>query len=166
MLLLIVLINVNYNFIKYENLPIISKFIRGEEIGNMTSSRDFIWQSIMDSGYKNFSFWRKIFGEGFGISFRINQMFFGEPLWSHNDIYEILVSFGLVGLIIYAYNFFKAFLLTDSKISIIVVCLVLFFNGIYTYYMFVCAIPIFILSISELSKKKGTSDEKNNVYDS
>lgn len=147
--LLIIISNFAYNFIDYSKIPILSKFIRGEETGNMTSSRDAIWNSIL-TGYKNFNFLEKLFGSGFGVSFKINQILFGKALWSHNDIYEVLVSSGIVGLLIYLYNLIKTLKMTKSILFIVVVFSVLFFNGLYTYYSFVLGFPFIILSVNKL----------------
>ncbi|MGU8462525.1 hypothetical protein [Clostridium perfringens] len=151
LLTIFILLNKIYNFIDYSDLPIISKFIRGEETGNMTSSRDDIWNSIL-TGYYNYNFWGKIFGDGFGMSFKINTMYFGKALWSHNDIYEILVSSGVLGIIIYLYSFLRTIKISENIIFIFVSIIVLFFNGLYTYYMFVLGMPVILLAVNRLSQ--------------
>lgn len=145
--------NYYFNFIDINNIPIINKFIRGKEIGNITSSRNIIWDNVFGYYKEDTTIVSKLFGSGFGSSRVINEYYMHESLWSHNDFLEILVSGGIVQLLYYIINFNKVLFKSNSLLFMIIVYLIAFYNGFYVYHQIIFTIPLLILAINITRRK-------------
>jgi hypothetical protein len=73
-------------------------------LAGYSSHRDEIYSTLFNYWYERSSFFHQIFGNGLWYSIKINK------IEAHNDWFEILTNFGLLGIIIYSlifYNFFN-----------------------------------------------------------
>ena len=139
-----ILLNYEYNFIEWSNIPVINKFLASSEKDNLLNSRDLIWQNLMNI-FNNSLFFNKIFGYGFGATQQMNYLYLNEALWAHNDFIEVLLSLGVVGITIYGYSLIKLFYSYKSYLLIIFLALLAFFNGLFIYLRIVYSLPLFIL---------------------
>lgn len=153
MLIALILNKISYEFLY--NLPIINKFIVTIQRGNFTSSRDVIWERIINSYNTSFNLIDKLIGKGTGFSQSINYAAVGKRLWAHNDFLETLVCTGYYGLSVYLYTLVLLAKKIKSKIFILVFIFVAFTNGIFVYRQIVVFIPIIfiLLDNNKLCKK-------------
>lgn len=146
-IIIVLILNYYYGFIDLSKIPIINKFIRGIEIGNVSSSRDVIWENILDYYKDILPINLKIIGGGFGLSRHINQLKMGESLWSHNDFLEVLLGGGIIFTLYYIINLIRVTYMARSKIFTIICIIVAFYNGLYVYQNLIFCLPILISSI-------------------
>ena len=129
----------------------------------ITSSRSVIWEKIIN-GFNNLSFFKKIFGGGFGFSNSVANHY------AHNDFIEILATHGYIGIILYTISIILLVkvLLKNKKIPIFIIYMCIFiwiFNAFFNmFYWYICAAlsyPFLLLATSYHYDEK----EKKNYYD-
>ena len=110
--------------------------------------REFIKQNIFV----------KFFGRGFDFPYITNKKYYNMHIWSHNDIIDLLLSVGIVGMVIYG-KIWKDFLMKSRRqikskmvygLLLIYVLFPLIFNGMFTYQHYLLSSIIFAMSL-ELS---------------
>lgn len=69
-----------------------------------TSGRDAFWRADMDAFGKG-GMINQLFGYGFSFVYEVNESFFGNRIYAHNDFINILLTFGWAGLIPYFFAF-------------------------------------------------------------
>lgn len=97
---------------------------------------------------------------------------------AHNDFVNVLVGFGVLGLLGYVFSFLNIIKRTPKRLLLLMVLMVLaWFNGLYMYVSFVPTIPIimvfyrYILSgepIYDKNKKtahRNIEDRAKNVFE-
>lgn len=124
----------------FGNIPIIQKFLMTEEGGNILSGRDVFWNGLIT--YLLNSSWKKtLLGSGILYSMYINYCNVGNSIWSHNDFIDIIISFGILGLMVYVGCLIKYFYSLvyrskdKAKIFLILIIFILleYFNGTINY---------------------------------
>ncbi|MBU3570696.1 O-antigen ligase family protein [Priestia aryabhattai] len=111
---------------------------------SFTSGRNDLWEVAINSFIHDNMIFRFL-GRGFTYSYSINEKATGHYLWSHSDIFNILVCGGLLGLGAYSYIVFKAcrnlFIMGKQKYKYILfllyVMLPAILNGFYEYQHYV-----------------------------
>ncbi|MBI6066434.1 hypothetical protein [Clostridium perfringens] len=159
-----ILVNILFKFIKISNLPIIDKFIRGYELGDVTSSRDLIWNNIINSFY-NGNLKEKVLGNGIGFSFFVNKLNLNLNLWSHNDFFEILLGMGLVGILISIFIYYRLYKATNSLLFTIIYAIVAYWNGSFVYYQTLIFLPAFVIAITSLTIREDDYYKKDCILD-
>lgn len=158
---------IGYGLIDFNNIPLLKKFLRQERVGNMLSSRDRIWLSQIKYFFGYYNILQMFFGTYFGISVLINSLLMGESIWAHNDILEILVSVGIIGVVLYIYPFISY--IRKYKLYLFTLIMLLFscWNGLMNYVqlsIFMPVILIFYIDSNEYFSKYGGKvkvDEKD-----
>ena len=108
--------------------------------GTLTSGRSIFWEADINY-YLNQPLIHKLFGSGFSAIYSINEKAIGNRIWAHNDFINVLVTYGLSGMICYFIPLFGVFKLLYKQIKtnwiliFIVICWLInaFFNMVYTY---------------------------------
>lgn len=117
----------------------------------LTSGRSSFWLAMLTAWWN--TDWIHIFlGDGFHFVYTITLF------WAHNDFIQILLTFGIVGLLIYLINM-KNMLVTFFKkgktkwFIIVFICLVWFINAFFNmFYVYLCAcmsFPFLLLAAAE-----------------
>jgi len=91
------------------NLPgsLSERFTISNVLENGASNRFDIWGNYW-SVFKESSIFRIVFGYGYGNSYTIYAQKFGVLTAAHNDILQILLDLGIVGVSLYFYMLFRA----------------------------------------------------------
>lgn len=110
----------------------------GDKLASFTNARSVIWSIDLNSFMKAGIF-KKLFGHGFDFVYAINELYYGDPIWAHNDFIQILLSAGIIGLIIYLTmigGVIKSAKCKNMLIKIMLsvyIILPAFWNGLYIY---------------------------------
>ena len=128
------------------NTPVVEKMIYTvtTESTNVTSGRDIIMKNNIDA-YKRSSLLNKITGGGMGITNNINYNTIGNDIWAHNDLIQILLGYGIVGIFIYLLILLKLIIKNRSILLCVILFTVILVNGYFNYNYFVIAIPYLLL---------------------
>ncbi|GEM_PF-1658283 len=81
-----------------------------------TSGRDAFWRADMDAFGKG-GMINQLFGYGFSFVYEVNESFFGNRIYAHNDFINILLTFGWAGLIPYFFAFGKCVLMFGRQME-------------------------------------------------
>jgi O-Antigen ligase len=150
-LLVIVMLFFIYLMIPINQIPIFSKFLRSEDApADISSGRAEFW-NIDINHFLNSNLFTKLFGNGIDFPYLLHfQKYHGYMIWSHNDFLHLLLSLGIVGMTLYLLFILKHITIVKKVKTRIIYGLIFmdtaFFNGIYPYPDFSCAI-IFISTI-------------------
>ena len=134
-----------------------NRYISSNKLEAFSSGR-LIWWKYDLREYGEMSLSNKIFGSGNHIVFEINKHYYGMSIWAHNDFIQILLSYGIVGLLFYMLSLLKAYNnIIDKKnkiysliIFLTIICIAAI-NGFYTQqHMVFC---ILLMSILQNIKK-------------
>lgn len=116
-----------------------------------TILRDAGWKYFVNSNIQN-----KLFGNDIRTIYKINTEVMHAPIWSHNDIIQILLQFGMLMLIVYIATIVEAMiyhLKGEKKFDKFVIALlyfvflfVAFYNGLFYHPRFVVSIPILFVA--------------------
>ncbi|MDM8274173.1 O-antigen ligase family protein [Enorma phocaeensis] len=119
-----------------------------------TNGRNRFW-AVDFEAYLQGNVFEKLFGHGFSYVYELNQSAIGMRLYAHNDFINILLNFGLSGLILYLAVFLPVIVVARRDNGMIVALLLLviwlfnaFFNMIYVYIAAVMALGVLSLAIS------------------
>lgn len=89
-----------------------NKKYASSDVEAITSSRSTIWYILLNA-YSHGNFFQNIFGMGFNSTTEITARVFGNGIFAHNDWIELLVNWGILGVILflivhiyYIYTFF------------------------------------------------------------
>ncbi|MGL5919788.1 MAG: hypothetical protein ACRCZQ_04710 [Bacteroidales bacterium] len=101
---------------------------------HFTAGRNVLWGlAINEIASDGFSI-NNIFGRGPGASYDLTERFYGERLWLHNDLFDILYCLGFFGLFLYLSALFYFFKRSNYSWDIILISVIaLFTNGLFTY---------------------------------
>lgn len=150
-----------------ENISFVKKFIESANYGSVTSGRNILWD--IDLSYFNrSSLINKILGNGTDFSYKLHLEKYGSAIWSHNDFFNVLLAYGLMGLLIYFYTVIN-YILTGinrnnliERISMSIVLFSLAFgNGAYIYTDFIMLLVILPIAYDKNNKNKVNYYEKN-----
>jgi len=148
-------------------IPIIYKFIAQKSSGDLSSGRFDFWLKDVESFFE-LNLLEKFIGGGFDYPYLVNYQMRGVYIWAHNDIINLLLSIGIIGLSIYLYFIFKLCKYIHKKERGINFVMFLIFllgtmslNGFYNYTDFV--VSVFIVSASLFINTK--SNLEVGIYD-
>lgn len=144
-----------------KDIPFIQKFIYTEGKDSLSSGRDLIWKANLNV-YKDSALYIKLLGNGMLYSFYANLLYLNNEIWSHNDFIQILLGNGLIGLIIYCVMLLNLCRIYKSEILLIVLFILAFFNGLFTYYFFGVMIIYYLMAIYNF-KGEYYENIKNNI---
>lgn len=124
---------------------------------HFTAGRNILWAlAFSEIALDGFSI-NNLFGRGPGASYDLTEKFYGERLWLHNDIFDILYCLGVLGLVLYFVAFVYFFKRNNYSWDIILMSVIaLFTNGLFTYK------PIVFFALITLAKQinEFKNDEK------
>lgn len=140
-------------------LPIINKILYTFEYDDkhsflfyLSSSRTTIWSTILSCWWELTSSMDKFLG--CGIFFSLNSYY---GLWSHNDFIEILVSFGVTGLLFYLCLNFILLSQVPNIVIKFLLFLLWFFNAMFNmYYTYMCCLlsfPIIVIFFTKYNHR-------------
>ncbi len=128
---------------------------------SFTNSRSLIWAMDLETFF-NDSWFIKLFGGGALYDFKVHAKNNFAHIWSHNDMFHILLTSGLIGLYLYFSTFFNMTaprIKTEREKNKYAFWLVIlfysiwlfnsFFNGTITYLTAVYCIPVYLYVLNE-----------------
>lgn len=128
------------------NISFFNKFSKASEQGSISSGRDIIWKIDLNYFF-NSNIFNKLGGNGVDFPYKLHLEKYGLEIWSHNDFFNIILVYGIVGLMIYLYTIYKYIKFTDDKKVIKIIILLLIFsigwgNGLYIYTDFIILLTL------------------------
>ena len=136
-----------------------------------TSGRSIFWVADMKA-YFDSPFINQLLGSGFNFVYDVNKQAINNTIWAHNDFINILLNFGLVGLIVYIYVFLKMFqcCIRDTQMPKIlkwVLFFVWFFNAFFNmFYTYSCAsasYPFLVIGVKIFLQKRELRAKREKV---
>ena len=128
-----------------------------EFLSSFTNSRTVFWKWDIDA-FLELPFLQQFVGNGFNFVYDVSASYLTHGIWAHNDIINILLNFGYIGVIVYLWAYFqmiKAFWPRGNKIPFAVKALfqsAVFINSMmnmsYTYLCAMISYPLFLCAIS------------------
>lgn len=120
-------------------------------IYKLTSGRSEMWNGLIYHYVNKYNFLEKILGTSFDEVYKINYMYTGMKVWAHNDIINVLITTGIVGVLIYLisfYNFYKISNYIRVKIIVKIGYIISFvflalMNGVYVQISIVFCLTIY-----------------------
>ncbi|MBB6624106.1 hypothetical protein H7E67_11765 [Clostridium gasigenes] len=148
-----------------KEIPVTKKFLRQIEYGQFSSGRDLM-TDIQLEYFNQGSRLQKIIGVGPDKTYLMNSIYYGLEVWAHNDLIQVLVGYGYIGVIIYMFAivyFLLAHIKRGNILESILIVIGLMFlavsNGLYSYSAITLAIPI--LSVLLYSKNNRYNIDKS-----
>lgn len=124
--------------------------------GTISSGRTLFWKWDLEAFF-SLPLWQQFVGKGFNFAYEVTERH-GTALWAHNDIINLLMNFGYIGVGIYLWAYgqlVRAYMPKDSPVPAMVRFLFhsgVWFNSMvnmsYTYLCAVIAYPLFLCAIS------------------
>lgn len=124
--------------------------------GTITSGRSMFWQWDLEAFF-DLPFLQQFVGNGFSFVYDVNGKHMNE-IWAHNDIINLLMNFGYIGVYIYLWTYIylvKKFFPKGNRIPLLVKILFhsavfvnSMFNMSYTYLCAMISYPLFLSAIS------------------
>ena len=124
--------------------------------GTISNGRTVFWKWDLDAFF-DLPLWQQFVGNGFNFPYEVTDMH-GGALWAHNDIINLLMNFGYIGVVVYIWAYVilvRAYLPQGNKIPRMVRMLfhgAVWFNSMinmsYTYLCAMIAYPFFLCAIS------------------
>jgi len=150
-----------YAFDIYQsNEYLVSRMQKIGEVGG-SSGREIIYLNLFNSWYNSDNVLNLLFGYGFAASLNLS----GTGNFAHNDWFELLSNFGLLGIVIYGFLFYSAIKLLrlanweiDKQLFFITILLIWFFITLVS--MFYLIADGFMYSIV-LAYVIGSNENKN-----
>ena len=123
----------------------------------LTSGRSEMWSGLIYHYTSKYNFLEKVMGRSFDNIYQINYMYSGMDVWAHNDVINLLLTTGIVGVIIYLNSFFcfykisRFFKVTNVvKFGYIISFLFLaLINGLYVQMAIVFCLPLYWIAFSK-----------------
>lgn len=127
----------------------------------LTSGRSEMWSGLLYHYNYKYNFFEKLIGRSFDNIYEINYIYSGMNVWAHNDVINLLLTTGIIGVIIYVqsfYNFYKMSRLVKVNIVIKISYLISFvflalMNGLYVQIAMVFCLPLYWIVFDERGKK-------------
>ena len=133
--------------------------------GTVTNGRTVFWKWDLEAFF-NLPLWRQFLGNGFNFVYDVNGAHM-EKIWAHNDVINILMNFGYIGLAIYFWAFWemlRSFWPREAEIPGFVKLLFLgtvAFNSMLNMsYTYLCAMIAYPLFLCVISAKYETAEEE------
>lgn len=141
------------------NNPIVQKTIISAESGSISNGRELFSTYVMNHYLNSTTLKQKIFGISvYSIRSLMKSRWFVD-IHAHNDFVNVLVGFGIYGLVGYIYSLLKLVKHTPKKLLLLTVLVLLsWYNGLYMYVSFVPAIPVLMIFYREILNGDKTYD--------
>lgn len=128
-------------------------------LATFTSGRSDFW--VVDiNGFLNANIYNKLIGFGFNKSIDLNNQTYGNPIWSHNDFIECLLTGGILQLFIYLWSIKILFSAYFKKKNILFFAMLwcvwffdAFFNMFYTYFGTSLGVLLTICFLNDVAKR-------------
>lgn len=142
---------------------VMAKIITRSKSGNLSAGRTYMWNDLLSKYINESNIIQYFLGQGDDKSYYFNQInpLVGVEVWAHNDIVQVIIGKGLVGLFIYTtilICFFNVLIKRSGNIYtyaiIFFIIVAMLLNGFYSYRDVNLCIPFFIV-INELLSYKG-----------
>lgn len=124
--------------------------------GTITSGRTVFWKWDIEA-FLALPFWQQFVGNGFNFVYDVNGANMSR-IWAHNDIINLLMNFGYIGVAIYLWSYFKltrTYMPKGANIPFPVRAMfhgAVFINSMmnmsYTYLCAMISYPLFLCAIS------------------
>lgn len=135
------------------------KFINAINSGDFDNGRGRLrnvdWNYFVQSNWK-----LKFFGNGADKTIKIHEEYLNTSIWTHNDITQLLISFGIIVTGYYFIKMFSVIIKIDNKFLqcmnymwLIVLLIVAYENGLYIHPRFVVTINIISMIFEEYQNK-------------
>ena len=124
-----------------ENIPFLSKTIASAESGSVSNGRE-LYVEIACRYYNNFDFSKKLFGASMDIVRAIFLKEINVDIHCHNDIFNLLLGYGLIGLILVLVSILSYVKSNNRLFFLIFIMVFIWYNGLYMYLNFVFLLPI------------------------
>ncbi len=124
-----------------ENIPFLSKTIASAESGSVSNGRE-LYVEIACRYYNNFDFSKKLFGASMDIVRAIFLKEINVDIHCHNDIFNLLLGYGLIGLILVLVSILSFVKSNNRLFFLIFIMVFIWYNGLYMYLNFVFLLPI------------------------
>lgn len=140
------------------NNPLIQKTISAKNSGSISSGRE-IFISIAKNTFNNLmNFQEKVFGIGLDSVRNIMYSTIGVRIHIHNDYYNMLIGYGISGLIIFVALQLRVRFVCRNKAAFlfctILIISLAYFNGFALYSLIVISSPIIFIFFEKLSLKQ------------
>ena len=133
--------------------------------GTITSGRSIFWKYDIEAFF-DLPVWQQFVGNGFNFIYEVNARHFAR-IWGHNDIINIAMNFGYIGIIIYLWIFnklLKSYHMRSRQIPWLVKCTFLgavFINSMMNMsYTYMCAMISYALFLCVIEEKYHPKDLK------
>lgn len=133
--------------------------------GTVTSGRSIFWEADINA-FRNGSLWNKLLGFGFNFVYEVNKTAIGAKIWAHNDFIQLLLTYGVLGILLYLkviYSLFRRRLwkMSEKKWVVYLVFFIWFFTAnMNMFYTYLCTVLGYVFLIESLTKIKQTDEEK------
>ncbi|GAA0089298.1 O-antigen ligase family protein [Clostridium perfringens] len=131
------------------NNPLVLKNENTIEGGSLSNGRDVFWKEDIRYFKQETDLKEKLLGVGIQKIKEINYSVVGLKIHAHNDIINIIIGYGILGLIIFILLLINISKYRGGLFNFIVLSALLFTNGLFMYFSFVECIPILIISFNE-----------------
>lgn len=138
-----------------EKIPVINKTIIASESGSITNGRERFAEYALEY-FRGLTLKQKFFGTGIQSIRDVMYRKLGTPIHAHNDFINVMVGYGILSLFIVVVLIFIFSHNTKSFILPISLVILMYYNGLYMYALFVVCLPI--LKASLLSCKRKNND--------
>lgn len=136
-----------------------------DPLATFTNGRSIFWK-LQLSSFFDLNIFNLIFGAGYNFVYDVSN------LWAHNDVINILLNFGFVGVFMYLYTYFKFIIHSfkkDNCNSFIIFCVIVMIwflnamlNMVYTYMCATLCLPFISILLGgnyESNKSKNKTIE-------
>lgn len=125
-------------------------------LSSFTNARTIFWKWDLEAFF-DLPFWQQFVGNGFDFAYEVTDSH-GVAIWAHNDVINLLMNFGYIGVAIYTWSYFKMVKSFWPRKKAIPAAVRYLFHGAvflnsmmnmsYTYFCAVISYPLFLCVIS------------------
>ena len=145
-----------------------NQYISDNKLEAISSGRLIWWKYDLNEFSKS-SFLQQLFGIGNQAVFEINLKHYGMYIWAHNDFIQILLAYGIIGIIlyivflkkIYKRIFKNAYYKKILKIVFFAIIWASFLNGFYNQQSYVFCVMLMLIAIMRKNNSIQLKGEEN-----
>lgn len=120
---------------------IIEKTTFAIQNGSITNGREWIVNSMLKT-FRESTIHEQIFGSGYFNLIESNYHNLGTAIQGHNDFLTVLISFGLIGITLYIWNFLSFIKGKNFVLFFAFLFILAFYNGLFLYMPMVIGLGI------------------------
>jgi hypothetical protein len=128
----------------YKLIPILAKFGNTLHGGSISNGRNVFWVKDFEEFFQ-LDLSKKLFGAGANWIFELNVKVINQYIHAHNDYINIMVMFGIVSLVLFIAFNFSCINFRNKYLFMLAMFSLAFFNGLFTYSIFVISMPIIVI---------------------